>query len=124
MARVLIVDDAPTVRMYHRQVIEALGVEVDEAENGVEALEKCLVRAFDLLLVDVNMPKMDGYRLVREVRAHPDLRAIPAVMISTEAAETDREQAFRAGANHYMVKPVRPEALRACVRVLLGGDGS
>ena len=121
MARVLVVDDAPTVRMYHRKVIEELGAEVEEAENGVEALEKCLTRAFDLLLVDVNMPKMDGYRFLREVRAHPDLRHLPAVMISTEAGEHDRQQAFAAGANHYIVKPVRPEMLRACVRVLAGG---
>ncbi len=121
MPRVLIVDDAPTVRMYHRQVIEEMGVEAEEAENGIEALEKCLTRAFDLLLVDVNMPKMDGYRFLREVRTHPELRAVPAVMISTEAGEGDRAQAFAAGANHYIVKPVRPEALRACVRVLVGG---
>ncbi len=121
MARVLIVDDAPTVRMYHRQVLEETGVEVEEAENGIEGLEKCLRRAFDLLLVDVNMPKMDGYRFLREIRAHPDLQGIPAVMISTESGEQDREQAFASGANHYIVKPVRPEKLRACVRVLAGG---
>ncbi len=123
MKRVLIVDDATTVRMYHRQLLEAEGYDAEEAENGVEALEHALTSPFDLLLVDVNMPKMDGYRLLHEVRCTPELAAIPAIMISTEDRASDREQAYRAGANLYMVKPVRPEALAARVHLLAQGGG-
>jgi len=83
MARIMIVDDAVTVRMYHRELVEALGHQVVEAENGIEALEKALGADWDLFLVDVNMPKMDGYRLVREMRAGEELRAVPVVMVST-----------------------------------------
>ncbi|NOY45846.1 MAG: response regulator [Deltaproteobacteria bacterium] len=124
MRRALIVDDAVTVRMYHRQILEGAGFEVDEAENGVEALEKALVVPYDLLLVDVNMPKMDGYTFLKEVRSTPQLRAIPAVMISTEAERRDREQAYRVGANLYLVKPVRPETLawRATLMTARGGS--
>ena len=120
MARIMIVDDAATVRMYHRELVEALGHQVVEAENGIEALEKALGATWDLFLVDVNMPKMDGYRLVREMRAGEDLREVPVVMVSTEAGVRDKEQAWAAGANHYLVKPVRPEALQAVVRALAG----
>ena len=122
MKRALIVDDAVTVRMYHRQILEAAQFDVDEAENGVEALERLLVGAYHLLLVDVNMPKMDGYTLLREVRSTPELRAVPAIMISTEAQRHDREQAYQAGANLYLVKPVRPEVLRARA-VLMAAQG-
>ncbi|WP_025323808.1 response regulator [Deferrisoma camini] len=124
MRRALIVDDAVTVRMYHRQILEGAGFEVDEAENGVEALEKALVTSYDLLLVDVNMPKMDGYTFLKEVRGTPELRAVPAIMISTEAERRDKEQAYRAGANLYLVKPVRPEALalRATLMTARGGS--
>jgi len=124
MARIMIVDDAVTVRMYHRELVEALGHQVVEAENGVEALEKALGAEWDLFLVDINMPKMDGYRLVREMRAGEELRAVPVVMVSTEAQPGDREQAWAAGANHYLVKPVRPETLQAVVRAIAGEAGA
>lgn len=120
MKRILIVDDAATVRLYHRAILEAEGYEVDEAINGLEALEKLLCTRFDLLLVDVNMPKLDGYSLLREVRANLQLPQVPAIMVSTEAAEEDKAQAFDAGANDYLVKPIRPPQLLAHVRLLLG----
>ena len=118
--RILIVDDAATVRMYHRAILESAGYTVEEAVNGIEALEKALTTAYDLYLVDVNMPKMDGYAFLRELRGHEDLPQPPAVMISTEAEVVDRTKAYEAGANFYMLKPTRPESLIGHVRVLLG----
>jgi two-component system chemotaxis response regulator CheY len=97
MKRVLLVDDAATVRMYHRQVLKQKGFQVDEAINGVEALEKAVSCRYDLYLVDVNMPKMDGYSFVRELRSRLDVRQSPAVMVSTESQEKDRLAAFAAG---------------------------
>lgn len=120
MKRILIVDDAATVRMYHRAILETAGFAVDEAVNGIEGLEKALTTAYDLYLVDVNMPKMDGYAFLRELRGNPDLEQAPAVMISTEAELVDRTKAYEAGANFYMLKPTRPENLAGHVRVLLG----
>ena len=121
--RVLVVDDAATVRLYCRQVLEAEGFVVDEAVNGVEGLEKALLEPTDLILVDVNMPTMDGYTMLRALRRQPEIRAIPAVMISTESKEADAAKAYAAGANFYMAKPIRPDPLRDVVR-LLSGEGA
>jgi two-component system chemotaxis response regulator CheY len=120
MKRILIVDDAATVRMYHRAILESAGYAIDEAVNGIEALEKALTNVYDLYLVDVNMPKMDGYAFLREIRGNTDLEQSPAVMISTEAELVDRTKAYEAGANFYMLKPTRPEILTGHVRALLG----
>jgi two-component system chemotaxis response regulator CheY len=119
MKRVLVVDDAATVRMYYRNTLEAEGFHVEEAVNGMEALEKALQAPFDLYVVDVNMPKLDGYGFLRELRGQAIPQA-PAVMVSTEAEAADRDQAFAAGANFYLFKPVRPEQLLAHVRLFLG----
>lgn len=118
--RVLVVDDAVTVRAYTRQVLEADGFVVEEAVNGIEGLERALLNPPDLLLVDVNMPKMDGYTMLRAVRREESLRAIPALMVSTEAKESDRRKALASGANWYLVKPARPDALTLAVRLLTG----
>jgi two-component system chemotaxis response regulator CheY len=123
MKHILMVDDAATVRLYHRSILEAGGYQVDEAINGVEALEKALQAEFDLYLVDVNMPKLDGYGFLRELRSQ-DLPQAPAIMISTEAGELDRKRAYDCGANYYLLKPVQPEQLLATVRLLVGGSGS
>jgi two-component system chemotaxis response regulator CheY len=120
MKHILIVDDAATVRMFHRAVLEAAGYAVDEAVNGMEAVEKAAIRGYDLYLVDVNMPKLDGYAFVRELRGHDEWVQAPAVMISTEAEARDKTKAYEAGANLYIVKPTRPPQLLACVRTLLG----
>ncbi|MET0026916.1 MAG: response regulator [Candidatus Thiodiazotropha sp.] len=123
MKKILIVDDAVTVRMYHRQLMESMGFEVTEAENGIEALEKGIGEDFDLFLVDVNMPKMDGYRLVEEMRQVPELQAIPVMMISTEEDDLDKQKAYMAGANFYIVKPAKPDELKQYVSLLVGEGG-
>jgi len=121
MKRILIVDDAMTVRMYHRQLMESLGFDVDEAENGVEALEKCMAAPYDLFIVDVNMPKMDGYRFVEAIRQNNDIMATPAIMVSTEEENKDKDKAYMAGANFYFVKPVKPDEFKEYVSLLMGG---
>ena len=122
MKRVLIVDDAATVRMCHKGVLNAAGYETDEAINGLEALEKASGQAFDLYVVDVNMPKMDGYSFIRTLRQSPHIRQAPAMMVSTEAGEQDEVQAYKAGANLYVVKPVKPEQLVQCAELLMGAE--
>jgi len=123
--RILVVDDAATVRMYHRSILEGAGFEVVVAINGIEALEKTLTAPvpFDLYLVDINMPKLDGYGFLRELRSQ-DIPQAPAVMISTEAQAQDKRRAWEAGANFYLVKPIKPDALLAYIRLLLGPGGA
>jgi two-component system chemotaxis response regulator CheY len=119
MKKILIVDDGATIRLFFRMILEEAGYAVEEAINGIEALEKALVSAFDLLIVDVNMPKLDGYGFLREFRDHSQLLQVPAIMVSTEEAGLDQDLAFAAGANDYLVKPVKPEELLLHVRLLL-----
>jgi two-component system, chemotaxis family, chemotaxis protein CheY len=110
--RVLIVDDANLVRLYYRDALERAGFEVDEALNGLEALEKLLTSPPDLLIVDVNMPQMDGLTLLRTLRRQAlPVGGVPALVISTEAKEKDKDAARKAGANHYLVKPLPQEAV-------------
>lgn len=119
MKRILIVDDAATVRMYHRSILETAGYLVEEAINGIEALEKALQTPFDLFVVDINMPKLDGYGFMRELRGQ-DIPQVPAIMISTEADANDQKQAYAAGANAYLIKPSKPEQLLMHVKLLIG----
>ena len=122
--RILVVDDALTVRLYCRDILERAGFDVEEAGNGIEGLERALAGAFDLLLVDINMPLMDGYEMVRHLRGDPRLQAVPVVAISSEAADADVVRAYRAGANVYMIKPVRPAQLARAAQLLTGTGGS
>lgn len=119
MKRILIVDDAATMRMYFRSILEGADYKVDEAVNGIEAMEKSLHEPFDLYIVDVNMPKQDGYSFMKELRSR-DVSQAPALMVSTEAAASDRTRAYAVGANLYLVKPVKPDELLTNCRLLLG----
>ncbi len=119
--RILVVDDAGLVRLYYRQALEAAGHGVDEALNGLEALEKLLQDPVDLVIVDVNMPQMDGFTFVQTLRRqdHP-LCATPVLMISTESGPQDFAAARAAGANFYMVKPVSQPALVEYATLMCG----
>ncbi|HEY1855688.1 response regulator transcription factor [Acidocella sp.] len=119
--RILIIDDATLVRMYYREAIEPHGFIVDEAFNGLEALEKLLIMPADLLIVDVNMPKMDGLSFLRTLRRHAtSISAIPALVTSTEGAPHDFAAAREAGANFYLVKPIAQKILLGYVLMLCG----
>src|SRR3954468_3126174 len=84
--KVLVVDDGTLIRLYYREALEAAGFEVGEAINGIEALEKVLSERFDLVIVDISMPKMDGVSFLRTLRGQTgEAGAIPALVISSEA---------------------------------------
>jgi len=119
--RVLVVDDAALVRMYYREALEGAGYEVAEALNGLEALEKLTERPADLLIVDINMPQMDGLSFLKVLRRQPlETASTPAVVVSTEAKPQDVEAALEAGANFYLVKPVQAERLVEYVELICG----
>lgn len=119
--KVLVVDDASLVRLYYREALEHAGFEVDEALNGLEALEKLLVAAVDLIVVDVNMPQMDGMSFLRALRRQQGPNAsIPALVTSTEGGAEDMASAHSAGANFYLVKPLRQEILATYAEFLAG----
>lgn len=122
-SRVLVVDDAATVRLYHTSLLTQAGFQVDEAANGLEAVEAALGTPFDLFIVDVNMPKMDGYACVQTLRSDTVGTAAPVLMISTEDRPDDADRAYQAGANLYLIKPVSAERLvRVATMLTAGGD--
>jgi two-component system, chemotaxis family, chemotaxis protein CheY len=121
IARILVVDDSSLVRLYYRNVLEKSGFEVEQAINGIEAMEKVLAQPFDLVIVDVNMPRMDGFAFLRSLRrSAADVATLPALVITTEAGPQDISEARAAGANFYLVKPVSEVDLRRHALVLTG----
>ncbi|SDT78017.1 response regulator [Actinoplanes derwentensis] len=122
-ARVLVVDDAATVRLYHSTLLNGAGFEVSEAANGLEAVEAALGTEFDLFVVDVNMPKMNGYACVEALRSDSVGSDAPIVMISTEDRPGDADRAYQAGANLYLVKPVAGDRLTRVATMLTAGKG-
>ena len=119
--RILVIDDASLVRSYYRDALERAGYAVDEALNGLEALEKLLMQPADLLIVDINMPKMDGFTFLKVLRRQEGpASTIPALITSTEAQEQDFAAARAAGANFYLVKPIAQSVLVDHVTLLCG----
>jgi len=117
----LVVDDSPAMR---RQLCYALqrvaGVDTVEAGDGADGWRKLCAASFDIVLTDINMPILDGLKLVSLIRAGGAHRAVPVVVITTEAAEADRKRAMELGANAYLVKPVQATQVVDAVRGLLG----
>jgi two-component system chemotaxis response regulator CheY len=109
---ILVIDDASLVRLYYRATLQAAGFRVQEALNGIEALERLMVTPVDMLIVDVNMPQMDGLTFLGLLRQKsPPISSIPALITSTESGAKDFEAARAAGANYYLVKPIEPDRL-------------
>ena len=110
--RILVVDDSALVRLYYRDTLQRAGFEVEQAINGIEAMEKVLAQPFDLAIVDVNMPRMDGFSFLRTLRrSTADVATLPALVITTEDGEQDLDAARAAGANFYLVKPISQQDL-------------
>ena len=118
--RILIVEDSPTMRQLLVFALKRLqGVEVVEARDGMDGLRKVTSDHFDLALVDINMPVMDGLKLIHLIRDEESLKAMPIVVITTEGAEEDRARALALGADEYLTKPVQANRVLAVVKSLL-----
>ena len=118
--QVLAVDDSRTARCFYRQVLEEAGpYAVDEAADGLEGLAACFRKKYGLLIVDINLPHMDGVTLIRELRQSEAYRNTPVIVISTEDEACDAASALSAGASAYLTKPVSPGELAELAGVLL-----
>lgn len=115
-AKILVVDDAPQVRRVLRTTLAAEGYAIFEARNGEEALEVFRAKPSDIILLDVNMPVMDGLEACREIRRTSD---VPIIMLTVRDAERDKVQALDAGADDYVVKPFGMQELLARIRAAL-----
>lgn len=118
--RILIVEDSPTMRQLLIFALRRLkDVEIVEAGDGMEGLRKLSESDFDLALVDINMPVMDGLKLISLMRGDPSLCDVPVVVITSEGAQGDRERALALGANEYLTKPIQTNQALAIAKSLL-----
>lgn len=118
--RFLIVDDFSTMRRIVRNLLKEMGyVNADEAEDGGVALTKLRSSRFDFVISDVNMPNMNGFDLLREIRKDPDLQALPFLLVTAEARKEDIVMAAQSGASGYIVKPFTKVTLEDKVQKIL-----
>jgi two-component system chemotaxis response regulator CheY len=121
--RILIVEDSPTMRQLLVFALRRLkNVELVEAKDGMDGLRRLSSDAFDLALIDINMPVMDGLKLISLMRGEDSLKDIPIVVITTEGAEEDRQRALNLGANEYLTKPIQANKVLQLARGLLKVD--
>jgi two-component system chemotaxis response regulator CheY len=118
--RILIVEDSPTMRQLLVFALKRLkGADIVEAQDGMDGLRKVTSDHYDLALVDINMPIMDGLKLISLIRAEDALREMPIVVITTEGASEDRERALALGANEYLTKPIQANRVLSVAKALL-----
>ena len=116
----LVVEDSPTMRQLISFALKRIpGSKIVEANDGIDALKKLSTQKFDIILTDINMPIMDGLKLVSLVRNDANYRNTPVVVITTEGAQEDRERALALGANDYITKPIQPNKILDVARALL-----
>ncbi|MFB3850580.1 MAG: response regulator [Acidobacteriota bacterium] len=118
--RFLIVEDSPTMRQLISFSLKRFkGCKIVEAVDGVDALKKLQGEEVDLILTDINMPVMDGLKLVTLVKQNPRLRDIPIIIITTEGAQEDREKGLSLGAEAYISKPIQSSGLIKVITEIL-----
>lgn len=116
---IMTVDDSPSMRMLLRAALTDLGYQVLEAEDGVHALERLDGIQPDLLITDINMPRLDGFGLIERVREQDRHRNLPILVLTTESSDEKKQRARNAGATGWIVKPFHPEKLAAAIRRVL-----
>ena len=118
--RILIVEDSPTMRQLLVFALKRIkGAELVEAQDGMDGLRKVTSDHFDLALVDINMPVMDGLKLISLIRGEENLKQMPIVVITTEGATEDRERALSLGADEYLTKPIQANRVLSVARSML-----
>jgi two-component system, chemotaxis family, chemotaxis protein CheY len=118
----LVVEDSPTMRQLITFALKRIpGSKIVEANDGIDALKKLSSQKFDIILTDINMPIMDGLKLVSMVRNDPVHRTIPIIIITTEGADEDRKRGLALGANAYIAKPIQTADLLSVVNEIISG---
>jgi two-component system chemotaxis response regulator CheY len=118
----LVVEDSPTMRQLITFALKRIpGSKIVEANDGIDALKKLSTQKFDIILTDINMPIMDGLKLVSMVRNDPVHKAIPIIIITTEGADEDRKRGLALGANAYIAKPIQTADLLSVVNEIISG---
>jgi two-component system cell cycle response regulator DivK len=117
--RILVVEDEEDGRQIVRDLLSTAGFEMIEAEDGETAVTTALRERPDLILMDIQLPVLDGFEATRRIRANPDLKATPIIAVTSYALSGDEAKALAAGCNAYVAKPYSPRALLAKVKQFL-----
>lgn len=118
--KILIVDDSASMRGMEKFTLANAGYEIVEAVDGKDALVKLAGTKVDMVLTDLNMPNLDGFGLIRAIRADAAIRFLPIVMLTTESQDEKKAEGKAAGATGWIVKPFKPEQLIAVVKKVVG----
>ena len=118
--KILVVDDTEDNRQILRDLLGMAGYDMVEAHDGAEAVERASEHRPDLILMDIQMPVMDGYEATRRIKAIPELKAIPVVAVTSYALSGDEARTREAGCDAYIAKPYSPRQLLAKVREIIG----
>ncbi len=122
-ANILIVDDSATMRRMIRRTLSISGLDIQatfEAQDGLQALSRLASHAVDVIILDINMPRMNGLKLLQRMRVDPRLKSMPVVVASTEGSETRLAELQKIGAIGYIRKPFSPEQLRSVLEPIIG----
>ena len=120
MATILAVDDSASMRQMVSFTLKGAGYNVVEAVDGVDALNKAKAQAFDCVVTDVNMPNKDGISLIKDLRALPNYKFTPMLMLTTESGMDKKQQGKEAGATGWIVKPFNPDQLLKTIQKVMG----
>jgi two-component system chemotaxis response regulator CheY len=120
VATILAVDDSASMRQMVAFTLKGAGYNVVEAVDGADALNKAKAQAFDCVVTDVNMPNKDGIELIRDLRALPNYKFTPMLMLTTEAGTDKKQQGKDAGATGWIVKPFNPDQLLKTIKKVMG----
>jgi two-component system, cell cycle response regulator DivK len=118
--RILVVEDQDDLRAILRDFLTASGYDIIEAADGGEGVAKAQSERPDLVLMDIQLPVLDGYEATRQIKADPNLKAIPIIAISSFAMKGDEEKARASGCDHYVTKPYSPVQLLRIIQGFLG----
>ena len=117
---ILAIDDSASIRQMVAFTLKSSGYEVVEAVDGMDGLDKAKARSFNLVLTDQNMPRMDGLTLIKNLRAMPQYKTVPILMLTTESSDAMKQQGRAAGATGWLVKPFDPQKLIEVVKKVIG----
>lgn len=117
---ILAIDDSASIRQMVAFTLKSSGYEVVEAVDGMDGLDKAKARTVNLILTDQNMPRMDGLTLIKNLRAMPQYKTVPILMLTTESSDAMKQQGRAAGATGWLVKPFDPQKLIEVVKKVIG----
>lgn len=117
--KILTVDDSPSVRKMVEFSLKSKGYQMGAAGDGQEALERMAEEQFDAIILDVNMPRMNGLEFLEKVKSNSAFASVPVIMLTTEGQDEDRDKAMSLGATDYIVKPFKPSQLLTLLDTIL-----